>query len=80
MKREKISLELLLLSDGNPRLEPSFGEDEAINNMVADQNNKLVELASDIVVHGLNPLDTVGVYPSETYRGFYEIGEGNRRM
>ena len=50
MKREKISLELLLLSDGNPRLEPSFGEDEAINNMVADQDNKLVELASDIVV------------------------------
>ena len=28
MKREKISLELLLLSDGNPRLEPSFGVDD----------------------------------------------------
>lgn len=57
MKREIIPFELLLLSDGNPRLEPSLGEDEAIYNMVTDQNSKLVELASDIVVHGLNPLD-----------------------
>lgn len=80
MRRENISINLLLLSDGNPRLSPSFGEDEAILNMVSDQNDKLFELASDIVEHGLNPLDTIGVYPSETYSGFYEVGEGNRRM
>lgn len=80
MKRENILIKLLLLSDGNPRLNPSLGEDEAIFNMVADQKDKLYELASDIVEHGLNPLDTIGVYPSETYEGFYEVGEGNRRI
>lgn len=80
MKREHISIDLLLLSDGNPRLDPSFGEDEAILNMVSDQNEKLFELAVDIVEHGLNPLDTIGVYPSEIYDGFFEVGEGNRRM
>lgn len=80
MERHTISIDSLLLSDGNPRLDPSLGEDEAIRNMVLDQNDKLFELASDIVEHGLNPLDTIGVFPSETYNGFYEVGEGNRRM
>ena len=80
MERKTLSLDLLLLSDGNPRLNPSFGENEAISNMVAEQNNKLFELAADIVENGLNPLDTIGVYPSEVYDGFYEVGEGNRRI
>ena len=80
MERRTIPVDTLLLSDGNPRLDSSLGEDEAIRNMVLDQNDKLFELASDIVEHGLNPLDTIGVFPSETYNGFYEVGEGNRRM
>lgn len=80
MKRKNISMDLLLLSDGNPRLDPSLGEDESISNMVKDQNDKLYELALDIVEYGLNPLDTIGVFPSETYIGYYEVGEGNRRM
>lgn len=80
MQRDNISINLLLLSDENPRLDSSFGEDEAINNMVIDQRDKLFELASDIVEYGLNPLDIIGVYPSETYDGFYEVGEGNRRI
>lgn len=80
MKREQIAIDSLLLSDGNPRLEPTLGEDDAIDKMVRDQYNKLYELAADIVKHGLNPLDTVGVFPSEIYTGFYEVGEGNRRI
>ena len=80
MKRETIELSLLLLSDKNPRLEPSFGEMEAIARMVEDQGEKLLVLATDIVENGLNPLDTIAVYPSEIYSGYYEIGEGNRRI
>lgn len=80
MKREQICIDLLLLSDGNPRLEPALGEDDAIDKMVRDQHNKLYELAADIAKHGLNPLDTVGVFPSEIYSGYYEVGEGNRRI
>ncbi len=80
MKREMIELSLLLLSDKNPRLEPSFGEMEAIARMVEDQGEKLFVLATDIVENGLNPLDTIAVYPSEIYSGYYEVGEGNRRI
>lgn len=80
MKRETIELSLLLLSDKNPRLEPSFGEMEAIARMVEDQGDKLFVLATDIVENGLNPLDTIAVYPSELYSGYYEVGEGNRRI
>lgn len=80
MKRKKISIDLLLLSDGNPRLDPSLGEEEAIHNMIVDQGIKLLNLAKDIVDFGLNPLETIGAYPSEAYNGFYEVGEGNRRL
>lgn len=80
MKRENVSTDLLVLSDGNPRLVPSLGEDEAMRNMVHDQKSKLYELAADIVKYGLSPLDSIAVYPSESYEGFYEVGEGNRRM
>lgn len=80
MKRENISIDILLLSEGNPRLEAAWGEDEAIAKMVEDQNDKLYELASDIALHGFNPLDTIGVYPSDVYNGYYEVGEGNRRV
>ena len=80
MKRETVELSLLLLSDKNPRLEPSFGEMEAIARMVEDQGDKLFVLATDIVENGLNPLDTIAVYPSELYSGYYEVGEGNRRI
>lgn len=80
MRREFVPIDLLLLSDENPRLQPSYGEYEAIGNMIQDQRDKLFELASDIVEHGLNPLEMIGVYPSEKYDGFYEVGEGNRRI
>ena len=80
MERKSIDVESLVLSENNPRLEPSFEENEVIVKMVENQGNKLFELASDIVVHGLNPLDTIAVFPSENYNGFFEVGEGNRRI
>lgn len=80
MKREFVKLSNLLLSDNNPRLEPSFGEKDAIAKMVKNQGEKLFNLASDIVENGLNPIDTIAIYPSEVYEGFFEVGEGNRRI
>ena len=64
----------------NPRLNVSFSEEEAISNMIADQKEKLFELASDIVEHGLNPLEFIAVFPSEVYPDFFEVAEGNRRV
>lgn len=80
MYRTVLPESLLLLSDDNPRLDRSFGEDEAIAKMIDDQNDKLFELAKDICQFGFNPLETIGVYPSEKYEGYYEVGEGNRRI
>lgn len=80
MKRETIEFSKVILSSENPRLEVSFSEEEAISKMVADQKEKLVELASDIVLHGLNPLESVAVFPSEVYPGYFEVAEGNRRI
>lgn len=80
MRREIIAFSKIILSVENPRLEVSFCEEEAISKMVADQREKLVELASDIVLYGLNPLDSVAVFPSEVYQGYFEVAEGNRRV
>lgn len=80
MRRENVEFARIILSVENPRLEVSFCEEEAINKMVADQKEKLVELASDIVLYGLNPLDSVAVFPSEVYHGYFEVAEGNRRI
>lgn len=80
MRREIIEFSKIILSVENPRLEVSFCEEEAISKMVADQREKLVELASDIVLYGLNPLDSVAVFPSEVYQGYFEVAEGNRRI
>ena len=80
MRREILAFSKIILSVENPRLEVSFCEEEAISKMVADQKEKLVELASDIVLYGLNPLDSVAVFPSEIYRGYFEVAEGNRRV
>lgn len=80
MKREIIEFSKIILSVENPRLDVSFCEEEAISKMVADQKEKLIELASDIVLYGLNPLDSVAVVPSEAYYGYFEVAEGNRRI
>lgn len=80
MIRKELPVHLLLLSDDNPRLDKSFGEDDAIAKMIDNQNDKLIELTKDICQFGINPLETIGVYPSEQYEGYYEVGEGNRRI
>ena len=80
MERINVDLSLLLLSEMNPRLEASLDENEALSRMIEDQGEKLYVLASDIVEHGLSPLDTIAVFPSENYSGYYEVGEGNRRI
>ena len=80
MIRKELPINLLILSDDNPRLDKSFGEDEAISKMLDNQNEKLIELAKDICQYGINPLETIGVYPSEQFEGYYEVGEGNRRI
>ena len=70
----------LCLALDNPRLTDSQDENEELQKIVNEQKQKIVVLAEDIIDHGLNPLDTVAVYPSEIREGKYIVAEGNRRI
>ncbi len=78
--RKTISVEDIHLSLDNPRNTESENEDEALRKLVKKENKKLLELADDIVNFGLNPLENIGVFPSEEYDGKYIVAEGNRRV
>lgn len=77
MKREMIPLTQLLLSDDNPRLN-IYDNTDILKEMVIDQQDKIYELAEDILEYGLSPLDIWAVYP--TGNNFYKVAEGNRRL
>lgn len=76
----ELHIDNLLLSTENPRLTDSQNELEEIEKMIKDQQKKLVNLAEDICIYGLSPLDTVAVYPSEYEEDKFVVAEGNRRI
>lgn len=78
-KTRSISLTNLTVNIENPRFEMVGNQREAINIMIDDQGPKLINLASDILEHGLNPADLTIVTPHEKEKGKYNVLEGNRR-
>mgnify|MGYP000944436713 CR=1 FL=1 len=48
--------------------------------MITEQENKLVNLAEDIINNGLNPSDIPIVTPSADDEKAYVVLEGNRRV
>lgn len=78
MELKTIKLANLCVSTTNPRFEQQFSQKEAMARILEDQKDKLVVLASDILEHGLNPLDMILVTPSDGVR--YDVLEGNRRV
>jgi histone H3/H4 len=78
--RKTIRTDDLCLALDNPRFTDSQDENEELQKIVNEQKQKIVVLAEDIIDHGLNPLDTVAVYPSEIREGKYIVAEGNRRI
>lgn len=78
--RKTIKIDDLYLALDNPRFTDSQNENEELEKMVSEQGTKLTVLAEDIIEHGLNPLDTTAVYPSEKNKGKYIVAEGNRRI
>ena len=73
---ELIQVESILLDRDNPRHEPFNTQPEVIAHLCASEN--ILQLAKDIAVHGLNPLEQLGVIPLSS--GSYAAVEGNRRL
>lgn len=78
---KNISLTNLSVNIENPRFELVGNQREAIQVMIADQGDKLINLAKDIVETGmLNPGELILVTPHEKDKGHYNVLEGNRRV
>lgn len=76
---KKIKLSDLLINTENYRFEPVASQKEAIDQMVADQGEKLYNLAEHIIKNGLNPNDRIQAVPSNHDKTKYNVLEGNRR-
>src|SRR5687768_569277 len=78
---EKISVSNLLISTENPRFDIVSNQREAIDVMVDDQGEKLLNLASHIVESGtLNPSELPIVCADEVQKKKFNVLEGNRRV
>lgn len=80
IKKKEIKLTSLSVSIENPRFEMATSQREAIQMMVADQSDKLIKLAKDILDSGLNPGDPVFVTPEKDKSARFTVLEGNRRI
>lgn len=70
----------LLLDVANPRFEnEQDGQREAIRRLALDQGEKLLNLAEDVVAHGMDPSARILVIPHEDGKR-YVVLEGNRRI
>lgn len=78
MRNARIRVEDLLLDGKNPRHDSVSGTREAVEALLADGAEKLVNLASDIAEHGVSPIDQFLVMPNE--QGLFTVLEGNRRV
>src|SRR5437773_11133994 len=77
---QNIPLTDLLLDPENYRLEPQATQLATIHAMIAEQDEKLIDLAEDIVdLGGLSPIVLTAVCPSSDPEK-YMVLEGNRRV
>ena len=76
---KSVSIDILDINTENPRFETVSSQREALTVMIENQRGKLVELANDIAINGLNPSDLCMVTPQEN-GGKFKVLEGNRRI
>lgn len=62
------------------RLEPQPDQRGAIRALIDDQKHKLVNLAIDVLDHGLSPGEPIWVTPDPNHKGKQIVLEGNRRV
>lgn len=78
MEIKTIKITNLLINVNNPRYESQQSQKDALEMIILEQKDKIYNLASDILEHGLNPLDVILVTPNSSNR--YLVLEGNRRV
>lgn len=74
MTIDQLNLDLL-----NPRIEKATSHLDALNRIVASQNDKLYRLAADIIENGLSPSERLLLLEADEHPGVYIVLEGNRR-
>lgn len=77
MKNIEVKIDQLILDQMNPRIEEQGSQKDALQSVLDDQGSKLGELASDISLHGLSPIDRF-LLISDGNGNFISL-EGNRR-
>ena len=75
-----VDLDRLQVNTENPRFGMTSNQIEAFQTMLADQKDKIQNLAKDIVANGLNPADLIIVMPSINDPDYFLVLEGNRRV
>ncbi len=71
----------LLLDEANPRLgDRQSSQQDVYTELSKVQGKRLLNLADDIVKHGLDPTTLVSVVPTGDRRKRYRVVEGNRRV
>lgn len=82
-ERHIIDVDDLVVDEENPRFEAVSTEDDALFSILKDQSlasgNKILNLARDIVAHGLNASELLVVTPIDGTKTFL-VREGNRRV
>lgn len=80
-KSVDVLLTNLIVDSINPRLPvEQQGQRDAIRTLAVDQGEKLLNLAEDIVEHGLDPSSLAIVIPEPGSSKRYIVVEGNRRV
>jgi hypothetical protein len=67
----------IFLDENNPRYPKQNNQKDAINTMLQDQGEKIINLAEDIYLYGLNPSSKMIVFLEDST---YIEGDGNRRL
>lgn len=80
MKEATLRVSELNLDLRNYRIGQQDGQQEAIKAIIEDQDDRLVNLAEDLLDIGLSPAELLIVTPDEEDDGFYTVLEGNRRI
>ncbi len=82
-ERRRINIDHLITDEENPRFEAVSTEEDALYSILEDQStssgNKVLNLARDIAVNGLNASELLVVSPIKG-TGDYRVREGNRRI
>ena len=80
MADKKLKIESLQLDLENPRITHATSQRDALQQILTDQDVRLVALAESIVEAGLNPMDRLLVLRSATNTSKFIVLEGNRRL